>query len=421
MGRQRPGRARRPSRFGAGLVAALAAALCLAGPAVRADDGTGSGESLSAAQQALAQAQLQEVQARNQEAEASAQLAAARAELAQAQAQLAAIQSRISSLDAEVSSDQAAVSRLDAEIQEDRQQLAAFVRASYESGGSETTVEFLIDAKSIGDLVARVGEVEHVANAGNVLVARINGEEEQEQQVLAAAVQARSQAQAAQQQAATQEVIVANDEASDAEELSLDQALTSRAEGAVTSAQNQYDLISEYGTSYADAAQALARARADGTIFAPIAGSVFTEDTDLTLPSGESAQTIDGFLAGTALAGLGSAYMQAEHSYGVSARYLVAHSIEESGWGTSAIARAKNNLFGWDANDSDPEGDAMRFSSFAACILYVAQQVRERYLTPGGEYYHGPTLRGMNVDYASDPFWASKIAAIAESIPLPGS
>ena len=38
--------------------------------------------------------------------------------------------------------------------------------------------------------------------------------------------------------------------------------------------------------------------------------------------------------------------MQAEEGFGVSARYLVAHSIEESGWGTSAIAQPKHNLSG---------------------------------------------------------------------------
>ena len=50
----------------------------------------------------------------------------------------------------------------------------------------------------------------------------------------------------------------------------------------------------------------------------------------------------------------------------------------------------------------------MSFSSFSACILWVANVVKINYLTPGGAYYHGPTLRGMNVDYASDPNWAVK-------------
>ena len=401
------------------MVAALVMVLCLAITPVFANTAPGSadGGDVAAAQQALAQAQLQALQARNQVVEAAAQLDNSRAQLTEAQAQLTALQGKITSLDTEVTSDQAQVSQLDGEIQQDKQQLTAFLRASYESAGSETTIEYVVDAQSISDLVARVNEVSHVADAGNVLVDQINAEEQQEQRVLAATVAARSEAQAAEQQEATQEVIIANDEANDAELLAEDQVAAAEANGEATNAQNQYDLVSEY----AAAAAAAALGRAEGTTVPPNVGPLFTEDTDLTLPSGENAATIDSFLAGTALSGLGAAYMQAEKTYGVSARYLVAHSIEESGWGTSPIAQSDNNLFGYGADDSDPAGDASRFSSFAACILYVAQQVQQKYLTPGGEYYHGPTLRGMNVDYASDPLWASKIAAIARTIPLPGS
>jgi beta-N-acetylglucosaminidase len=399
------------------MVAALAMVLCLAITPVFANTAPGSddGGDLAAAQQALAQAQLQALQAKNQVVEATAQLDNSRAQLTEAQAQLTALQGKITSLDTEVTSDQAQVSQLDGEIQQDKQQLTAFLRASYESAGSETSIEYVVDAQSISDLVARVNEVSHVANAGNVLVDQINAEEQQEQRVLAATVAARSEVQAAEQQEATQEVIIANDEASDAELLAEDQVAAAEANGEATTAQDQYD------SEYAAAAAAAAVARAQGTTFQPIAGPLFTEDTDLTLPSGENAATIDSFLTGTALSGLGATYMQAEKTYGVSARYLVAHSIEESGWGTSFIAQSDNNLFGYGADDSDPAGDASRFPSFAACILYVAQQVQQQYLTAGGEYYHGPTLRGMNVDYASDPLWASKIAAIARTIPLPGS
>jgi beta-N-acetylglucosaminidase len=423
MGRNRPGPADRPFRLGAALVAALAATICLASAPVLADGGSegDDGGDVAAAQQALAQAQLQAQEARSQVTAASIQLADARAALAQAQAQLAAIESRITSLDSEIASDQAEVTQLAGEIEHDKQQLATFLRAAYESGGSETTVEYLVDARSISDMVARIGEVERVADAGNVLLHQIRSAEEQERHVLGAAVEARGEAQAAEQQEATQEVIIANDEATDAQVLAADQAIAAQADSAAGTAQNQYDLISEYDSEYADAAEALLQAKQDGTIFEPIAGPLFTEDADLTLPSGENAQTINGFLAGTALAGLGGTYMQAEETYGVSARYLVAHSIEESGWGTSALAQEKDNLFGYGADDSDPYGDATSFPSFSACILQVAQAVRADYLTPGGEYYHGPTLRGMNVDYASDPYWASKIAAIARTIPLPSS
>ena len=312
-------------------MAALTAAICLGSGHVLAGDG--SGGDLTAAQQALAQAQLHALQAKEQVAEAGTQLADARAELAQAKAQLAAMQAKIASLDAEVSSDQAEVTELQGQIAQDKQQLEAFVRASYESGGSQTTIEYLVDAQSVSDLVARISEVDHVAAAGNLLVNQINAAQTREQHLLSAALEARSQEQAAEQQAATQEVVIANDEASDAVLLANDQVAASRAEQAASSAQTEYDLISEYDTEYADAAEALALARADDTIFSPIPGPVFTEDTDLTLASGENAQTIDAFLAGTDLAGLGSAYMQAEESYGVSARYLVAHSIEEFGLG----------------------------------------------------------------------------------------
>jgi beta-N-acetylglucosaminidase len=164
--------------------------------------------------------------------------------------------------------------------------------------------------------------------------------------------------------------------------------------------------------------QTAAQAASGGTVHGPIARSVFTEDTDLTLPSGQNEHAIDNFLAGTALAGLGGTYMQAERTFGVSAIFLVALSIHESNWGRSNIARDKHNLFGWRAYDIDPRGNAMPFTSFAECILVVAKSVRENYLTPGGRWYLGPTLKGMAPSYASDRAWASKVVKIARGIPL---
>ena len=119
------------------------------------------------------------------------------------------------------------------------------MRASYESGGSQTTIEYLVDAQSVSDLVARISEVDHVAAAGNLLVNQINAAQTREQHLLSAALEARSQEQAAEQQAVTQEVVIANDEASDAVLLANDQVAASRAEQAASSAQTEYDLISE--------------------------------------------------------------------------------------------------------------------------------------------------------------------------------
>jgi beta-N-acetylglucosaminidase len=410
-----PARGFRTTRLACALLIALAATGLGAAPALA---GSGSSEE-QAAQQALNQAKVQQQAAAAAAAAATQQLDAARTQLAQAQAQLAALQARVTQLDAQIASDQAEVRRLDAEAQQDRAQLGALLRTSYESVGTQGAVASLVDARSIDQMVGRLTALDHLAHSVQQLVARIAAEQRGAASALAASVAARQRAEAAQAQARTQDVVIAAEEATDAELAARADYTAQEAQLAVNGAQRQLTAIQQYEAAYGNAAQALATARADGTIFLPIPGPVFTEDTDLTLPSGENAQTLDSFLAGSALAGLGSSYLTAERTYGVSALYLVAHSIEESAWGTSALAQQKHNLFGFNANDSNPYGDASSFPSFAACILYVAHYVKVNDLTPGGAFYHGPTLRGMNVDYASDPLWASKIAAIADTIPLP--
>ncbi|GAC1569703.1 MAG: glucosaminidase domain-containing protein [Candidatus Dormibacteria bacterium] len=142
-----------------------------------------------------------------------------------------------------------------------------------------------------------------------------------------------------------------------------------------------------------------------------------TVSTDLTQPSGESAAALDAFLEHTALAGLGNAFVTAEATYHVSARYLVAHAIEESHWGTSGLAQDKHNLFGYGADDLNPYGHAHGFPSFQACIDYVASKVAAEYLSPEGIHFNGPTLRGMHAHYATDPRWAANIVEVARVIP----
>jgi len=144
----------------------------------------------------------------------------------------------------------------------------------------------------------------------------------------------------------------------------------------------------------------------------------FTHDTDLLSQSGYAAWMIDELLLSTTpLPRLGAAFMQAERDTGINARYLVAHALLESGWGTSWIAQAKHNLFGYGAYDRDPGRYATRFPTFAAGIAAVAKQIRAKYLSPDGRWWRGfPTLRGVNRFYASDPLWADKVAVIANAI-----
>lgn len=370
---------------------------------------------MAQAQQALAQAQQQARQA-------STALGAAQQQLAGAQQQLADLQARVAGLDQQVAADTARVAALDQQVRDDKQSLATYVRTVYKAGGSQAAIAYVIASGNLGDAFQRVAELGRVNQAGRVLLTRIATAQAAAAQALSQATAARQQAQAAAAQAATAETVVAvEEEQTQQAALAANQNL-STAQHQLTAAEQ----VAAQQAAAAAAAQAAAAAAAAAaqqaaqtshTVFSPVSGPDFTVDTDLTKPSGETAAKLDAFLSGTALAGLGGSLMTAEKTYHVSARYLTAHAIEESAWGTSAIARDKHNLFGYGADDANPYADAKSFASFDACIQFVAKMVSENYLSQDGAFYHGPTLRGMNVDYASDPMWSNKIARIASTIP----
>ncbi|WP_245983240.1 N-acetylglucosaminidase [Ammoniphilus oxalaticus] len=137
---------------------------------------------------------------------------------------------------------------------------------------------------------------------------------------------------------------------------------------------------------------------------------------DLRKPSGLSAGEADRLLAGTGLEGLGKAFVEAENDYEVNAYYLIAHAAWESGWGNSKISREKNNLFGFMAYDNSPYQSAKHFKTKAEGIDVVAKFISQNYLQESGRYYHGPTLKGMNVRYASDGNWNRGIAKVIRSL-----
>lgn len=130
---------------------------------------------------------------------------------------------------------------------------------------------------------------------------------------------------------------------------------------------------------------------------------------DVTAPSLATAYEIDAILADTELAGLGRAFLEAEADSKVNAMFLLALAIHESDWGTSALAREKNNLFGFGAYDSNPYHGAMVFASKEDCVKYVAQFLRDHYIE--GDYYRGTTIQSINQLYASDLAWGEKIFA----------
>jgi beta-N-acetylglucosaminidase len=357
----------------------------------------------------VAQAQQQLRAARQSAQQQDTALAAAQNDLAAAQAKLAAVQKQIADIDGEIQRDNDDAARLDKQAAADRQQLGDMLRASYVRG-MDTPLLYIASASDLTTALRRQGELSHIADQSKQLMNRIASARSQVQRALDDAAARRAQLVVAQQQAATTAVLVG------VEEEKVQQADVA-AWSDVNQSQQALDAAIKAKKKYDAEQAALAAERARGTVYSPIAGVTFTVDTDLTQPSGETAARLDQFLQGTALQGLGSAFMAAETSYHVSARYLLAHAIEESAFGTSQIAQDKHNLYGYGADDAHPYQDAYTFPSFAACIDFVARMVAQNYLSPSGPYYHGPTLRGMNVDYASDPNWAENIAHIGRSFP----
>ena len=141
---------------------------------------------------------------------------------------------------------------------------------------------------------------------------------------------------------------------------------------------------------------------------------------DLRKPTNYTAEELDKVyslmnIKGSRLAGKGAIFKEAEERYQVNALYLIAHSALESAWGRSQIAKDKNNFFGIAAYDTTPYDSAKSFDDVDKGILGAAKWIRENYID-NGRTYLGNKSSGMNVLYASDPYWGEKIASIMMTI-----
>ena len=140
-----------------------------------------------------------------------------------------------------------------------------------------------------------------------------------------------------------------------------------------------------------------------------------TVDSDLRIPSNVTAEEINLMLEGTRLYGLGEAFVQAEQKYGVNALYMMGLACEESGFGTSAFALKRNNLYGWNAVDSNPD-KATYFNSKEEATMFVASKLKANYLTEGGAYHEGFSARSVDLHYCTDKRHADKIVKIVSDL-----
>lgn len=135
-----------------------------------------------------------------------------------------------------------------------------------------------------------------------------------------------------------------------------------------------------------------------------------------------SAANLNAFIGSRTSSGImlntGDSFIDAQNKYGVNAALMFSIGINESAFGNSPIALAKNNLFGLNATDKNPSENASVFASAADCIYnYAYGWLSYRFLQPGDamDRFHGAMvgnkLSGLNIKYASDPYWGEKAAA----------
>lgn len=121
----------------------------------------------------------------------------------------------------------------------------------------------------------------------------------------------------------------------------------------------------------------------------------------------------------SALKGMGQAFIDAQNDYGVNALIIYAIAINESGNGLSNIAITKNNIFGINAVDSNPN-DAYSFESVKQNIEYMMGAfLTPNYIDIQWTYYGtqiGTKASGIGTRYASDPFWNIKAVNHAYTI-----
>ncbi|MEG1301843.1 MAG: glucosaminidase domain-containing protein, partial [Erysipelotrichaceae bacterium] len=121
--------------------------------------------------------------------------------------------------------------------------------------------------------------------------------------------------------------------------------------------------------------------------------------------------------------GLGSDFISNQNNFGVNASLMFALACNESAYGTSTIAKEKNNLFGHAAFDTNPGESASNYLTPALSIYTHAESyISYGFLDPNDSRYEGPHLgdkaSGINVRYATDPYWGEVAAGINYDLDL---
>ena len=104
----------------------------------------------------------------------------------------------------------------------------------------------------------------------------------------------------------------------------------------------------------------------------------------------------------------GDAFIQAAQETGYNPIYILAHAACESAWGSSYIARTKNNYFGINAVDHDPGQSYHMGGSLEEGLSSGARWIYVNYYSNG----YTSLSQMKNAGYATDPNWSYAIVGI---------
>ena len=121
-------------------------------------------------------------------------------------------------------------------------------------------------------------------------------------------------------------------------------------------------------------------------------------------------------------------FLNASNKTGLDPRYIMAHAAWESAWGTSRIAKDKNNYYGIGAYNKSPYASAKTFNTAADGILAGAEWIKTNY-TDRGQYTLNTMINdpsGNKHNYAvfdngaPNTDWVKGISTIMASAPQSG-
>lgn len=127
---------------------------------------------------------------------------------------------------------------------------------------------------------------------------------------------------------------------------------------------------------------------------------------DLLQVSNVTAEELDDALYYN-LKGLGYKYVEMEKETGVNAIFIAAISALESGWGTSKMAKEKNNLFGYGKGSFETKEDS---------IETVAKALKNNYLSKDGPYFKGYSPKDVSYYYCPNSDWGDKVSNLMYEI-----